>query len=133
MNDNEKLIEEAAKAIMEASHGEGEWEFRELIEEELYLRRARAALAVFEKAHTPTDDERVWADYRDAAPENNTPDQRRAFFAALRRHVTTESSEPSDAQVLAAFNAFFDLEVDSVSEGTSTRMRAALRAAGGAR
>lgn len=58
MTDNEKLIEEAAKAIMEASHGEGEWEFREPMEEELYLRRARAALAVFEKAHTPSDDER---------------------------------------------------------------------------
>lgn len=38
--------------------------------------------------------------------------------------------EPSDAQVIAAFNAFFGLDVDQVSEGTSTRMRAALRAAG---
>ncbi|MDR6867661.1 hypothetical protein J2Y69_002265 [Microbacterium resistens] len=37
--------------------------------------------------------------------------------------------ESSDAQVLAAFNAFFGLEVDHVSEGTATRMRAALRAA----
>ena len=31
LSGNEKLIEETAKAIMEASHGEGEWEFREPI------------------------------------------------------------------------------------------------------
>lgn len=56
MTDNEKLVEKAAKAIMEASHGEGVWELREPMEEDLYMRRARAALAVFEKAHTPTND-----------------------------------------------------------------------------
>ncbi|WP_431863005.1 hypothetical protein [Microbacterium algeriense] len=44
---NEKLIEEAAKAIYEAR-----------VEESTCGDLARAALAVFEKAHTPTDDER---------------------------------------------------------------------------
>lgn len=47
MTDNEKLIEEAAKAIYEAQ-----------VEESTCGDLARAALAVFEKAHTPTDDER---------------------------------------------------------------------------
>lgn len=55
--DREALIEEAAKAILTASHGEdyGDWEGP--LERELYVKRARAALAVFEQAHTPTDDE----------------------------------------------------------------------------
>lgn len=58
---NEKLIEEAAKAIYETSvdlkfEEADEWN-REITREE-----ARAALAVFEKAHTPTDDERTQAE-----------------------------------------------------------------------
>ncbi|MFJ2506307.1 hypothetical protein [Microbacterium sp. NPDC087592] len=48
MTDNEKLIEEAAKAIVEVTVDSMD-SAREL---------ARVALAVFEKAHTPTDDER---------------------------------------------------------------------------
>lgn len=47
MTDNEKLIEDAAKAIHEALLAKGG-----------YRGGAEAALAVFEKAHTPTDDER---------------------------------------------------------------------------
>lgn len=58
LSGNEKLIEAAAKAIMDESHGEGSWELREPMEDTLYRRRAAAALAVFEKALTPTDDER---------------------------------------------------------------------------
>lgn len=53
---NEKLIEEAAKAIQALDfpdHGIG-WDEST----EYYRESARAALAVFEKAHTPTDDER---------------------------------------------------------------------------
>jgi len=63
---DEKLIEEAAKAIFEADppnnpHGPNS----DLVFDEPYTRdhsararkHARAALAVFEKAHTPTDDE----------------------------------------------------------------------------
>ncbi|WP_182252828.1 hypothetical protein [Microbacterium esteraromaticum] len=57
---------------------------------------------VFEAAHAPTDDEQAWAEYRDAAPENNTPDQRRAFFAALRRPV---SPEPSEEDLNAEYDA----------------------------
>ncbi|MEW1990743.1 hypothetical protein [Microbacterium sp. NPDC078849] len=66
---------------------------------------------VFPEAHAPSDDERRWAEYRDAAPENNTPDQRRAFFAALRR---SEVPEPS---------------VDVVCICGSTRFRAEIEAA----
>jgi len=88
MTDNKQLIEETAKAIMEASHGEGEWEFREPLEEELYLRRARAALAVFEKAHTPTDDEREalaqWLHMRFAWP--NSPSERTPWLD-LPKHL----------------------------------------------
>lgn len=61
MNDHnrEALIEKAAKAMLDDSHGEGTWEVRTPMEEELYLRRSRAALAVFEQAHTPTSGERL--------------------------------------------------------------------------
>ena len=55
---SERLVEEAAKAMYEASHGEGEWQFHEPMEWGLYTRRARAALAVFEAAQAPTGDER---------------------------------------------------------------------------
>lgn len=59
--EREQLIEAASKAMCDDSHGEGAWECREPMEEALYLSRARAAFAVFEKAHTPTDAcEHVW-------------------------------------------------------------------------
>ena len=47
---NERLIEEAAKAIADLQNFAAPGSFER--------RQARAALAVFEKAHTPTDDER---------------------------------------------------------------------------
>jgi hypothetical protein len=51
-----KLIEEAAKAIYVERWGSGAgWERGS---RKPYRKQARAALAVFEKAHTPTDDER---------------------------------------------------------------------------
>lgn len=58
MTDNEKLIEEAAEAMLDAA--------RELLGVETIGERpremtreyARRAFAVFEKAHTPTDDKR---------------------------------------------------------------------------
>ena len=54
---DDRLIEEAAKAIYETGvssnfEDAAEWE------REIALEEARAALAVFEKAHAPTDDER---------------------------------------------------------------------------
>jgi len=111
MTDNEKLIEDVAKAIMEASHGEGEWEFREPMEEELYLRRARAALAVFEKAHTPTDDERgaLTKRFADRIFEAGlrAPDSTLAVIAfkevaaGFRRSEVPEPSEPSEHEVYA--------------------------------
>lgn len=48
MTDTEKLIEEAAKAIFEATGGH-------LESDENGADAARAALAVFEKAHAPTE------------------------------------------------------------------------------
>ena len=58
--DNKKLIEEAAKAIQALDfpdHGIG-WDESTEYGREYYRESARAALAVFEKALTPTDDER---------------------------------------------------------------------------
>lgn len=65
MTDNEKLIEEAAKAIYFRADEIGiNREVGQLQSEAL----ARAALAVFEKAHTPTDDD------REALPINHCPE-----------------------------------------------------------
>lgn len=89
MTDNEKLIEDARRAYLDA------WAATNLEDVRPGTRNRNgiiAALAVFEKALTPTNDERAWAEYRDADPANNTPDQRRAFFAGFRR---TEAPEPS--------------------------------------
>lgn len=55
MIDRKALIKEAAKAMVALAPGEN-WED---CDQEWYLRDAAAALAVFEKAHTPTDDERA--------------------------------------------------------------------------
>lgn len=58
--DNEKLIEEAARAIL-ASEGIGPEEDGTYWGEATWpnaVKDARTAFAVFEKAHTPTDDER---------------------------------------------------------------------------
>jgi len=57
MIENEKLIEEAAKAMWAANDPEG-WERATGAEQAEHLTLASAALAVFEKAHPPTDGER---------------------------------------------------------------------------
>lgn len=58
MSGNEKLIEEAAKAIFEVNNRQDMTQWPRSSYQAVYRERARAALAVFEKAHTPTDDER---------------------------------------------------------------------------
>lgn len=104
MNDNEKLIEEAAKAI----RGVRTVTFRG---EDGYLSVgsadsetiARAALAVFEKAHTPTDDERealrgeaekvqraAWAEIHDAQVE------RARIIADLREWARPLGNSPEE-------------------------------------
>lgn len=67
---DERLIEEAAKAIWIARHADGDLKWGEVAWSELTtpddwseealeaVEQARAALAVFEAAHAPTDDER---------------------------------------------------------------------------
>lgn len=60
--DREKLIEEAAKAIWEESTDPGRkgyWEDESEYVADEYANQARAALAVFEKAHAPEKDERL--------------------------------------------------------------------------
>lgn len=55
---NEKLIEEAAKAMADGEHNVLGWRGHSEDEREWYRKDAAIALAVFEKALTPTDDER---------------------------------------------------------------------------
>lgn len=66
---DEKLIEEAAKAIhkvaMQEYPGMDEWRFgwkqQKDRDRDVYLREAEAALEVFEKAHAPTERKPLWS------------------------------------------------------------------------
>lgn len=106
------LIEEAAKAILDKFHAPDDRHPSWWINPD---EMARAALAVFEKAHTPKVTERhdlVMPIYDEPEPQD----------------------EPSDAQVLAALNAYGpESATDDLSdyhEVNRDAMRAALRAAG---
>lgn len=80
MNDNEKLIEEAAKAICEAQ-----------IEESTYGDLARAALAVFEKAHTPTDTNGYQSVGTPHTPNDDEREAMRRIIAQGSYSMTPES------------------------------------------
>lgn len=58
MTTREELIEEAAKAIFGVNNRLDSTQWPRSSYQAVYRERARAALAVFEKAHAPTDDER---------------------------------------------------------------------------
>lgn len=95
---NEKLIEEAAKAIWSATDALT-WEQTSEDMRNSCRVEARAAMAVFEKAHTPTDDElRDAIDHIQGAVEFQdaiNPEAVRVVISAARR-----SEEPS-AEVLS--------------------------------
>lgn len=55
LSGNEKLIEEAAKAMAEGEHNVLGWRGHSEDEREWYRKDAAIALAVFEKAHTPKE------------------------------------------------------------------------------
>lgn len=55
---DEKLIEEAASAIHSVAESGASWLDARMADKAQHRAEARAAFAVFEKAHTPTDDER---------------------------------------------------------------------------
>jgi len=103
MTDREKLIEEAAKAILVASHGEDYDEWESSLERELYRKRARAALAVFDKAHTPTDDERQQLDDIMAEADGYWPPARALILERFRR-----PDPVSDDEQEALAQAIFD-------------------------
>lgn len=117
MSDGKQLIEEARLAFVEAWEEEdARTTFNSAARSEHNRSRAgiRAALAVFEKARTPTDDEReVWA--RVVAKINRVPDSdavtvdkedaKVLVAAGFRR---TEGPEPRAAQVIAAVRAYAD-------------------------
>jgi hypothetical protein len=65
VTDNEKLIEEAAKAMANAPHACG-WDAHIEAERDWYLKDAAIALAVFEAAPAPTDPEQVVQHMKDA-------------------------------------------------------------------
>lgn len=105
MTDNEKLIEEAARAIL-ASEGIGPEEDGTYWGEATWpnaVKDARTAFAVFERAHTPTDDERealervllTSFDYADIDP--SVRELSDAILAAgFRRSVVPEPSAEVD-------------------------------------
>lgn len=101
MNDNEKLIEEAAAAAQEATRQKHRPTWRKLPEyvKENYRAHARAALAVFEKAHNPTVDERealetviavTWRDMYSTPTDRDFADA--ILAAGFRRSEVPESS-----------------------------------------
>ena len=110
MSDNEKLIEEAAKAIWKTRLvvvDDDLWERLDGSKSD-YMREARAAFAVFEKAHAPT-----------RMVIQITPE-------AIQREYELRNPAPTDAQVDAALDAYF---AGPSGEPTRVSMRAALRAA----
>ena len=67
MTDNEKLIEDAAKAMFEVGIKPWMPTWEQTGNQHIYRERALAALAVFEKAHTPT----TRLDYYDPARQDS--------------------------------------------------------------
>jgi hypothetical protein len=133
MTDNERLIEEAARADFYATPDDRIWEDISDKERTLRLRGMAAALAVFEKAHTPTDDERealvsilyvnpwsqtkyslghiaekiLTAGFRCTVPQGEPSDAQVAVDAAWKQFQRMPSSNPSDYAhaVVAALRA----------------------------
>lgn len=151
--EREALIEKAAKAIFELNPAPNAWTaWEDRVELERTHRRdkswsgpverarehAAAAFAVFEKAQAPTDDERealsnfLFTVYEHGSQPNalREADAILSFLASRR----PAQGEPTDAQVIAALNAWHQ-DVMPVNRlgvfGTwkEDRMRAALRAA----
>ena len=93
MTDNEKLIEEAAEAMLDAA--------RELLGVETIGERpremtreyARRAFAVFEKAHTPTGDEREAQGWREAAMYDGDAQTQDDFMTGWRTADRLRRSE----------------------------------------
>lgn len=117
-----------------------------LWEAQSIVQRKINSIAVFEKAHAPTDDEREalvksyegWDLVEVALNPNGASrvitDLANRLDAALRRIAAQEPQrEPTDAQVLAALIAYWGDEKSTHLLGSKEGMRAALRAAGGVR
>lgn len=86
-DEREALIEKAARAIR-GSHLSDAWEELRGREREFRREQARAALAVFEQAHTPTEHECTWACWVDRyGQDHHTPtdDEREALEDQLRK------------------------------------------------
>lgn len=118
MNTREELIEEAAKAIWDEDSDIPEhWDNKNVVEweREEYRRMARAALAVFEKAHAPADDypdAEGLAALRNPAPTDDERETLRiaeldARQAAYRKHRDDFYVDHESAPEIAS-NSFFD-------------------------
>ncbi|WP_449408021.1 hypothetical protein [Microbacterium maritypicum] len=100
---DERLIEEAAKAIIEVEYPDIAFGLLSEKRREFRRRQARAALAVFEKAHTPTTptgDEREAQGWREAALYAEDAESQDDFMTGWRTADRTRSEpqgEPSDA------------------------------------
>lgn len=133
---SEEVIEEAAKIIYQ-NHSERNWGEADYSERIWALGTARAAFAVFEKAHAPTDDEIRLATLAalksgaksDAEAVRNYREAERVIRAAIPHlHCRSAQSEPSDAQVRAATEAYASTPQQH-GRGREGAVRAALRAA----
>lgn len=105
--DREKLIEKAAKAMADGEHNVLGWRGHSEDEREWYRKDAAIALAVFEEALTPTDDERESLDYAIRCAIPNDLDYRPLWelIGAIRGSVLTagfrhtEVPEPSAERI----------------------------------
>lgn len=146
-DEREALIEEAAKAIRAEAYDGGHGTMGPDQFDGMCRLIAEVALAVFEQAHTPTDDEReaveaeaerLWPTGREYSPQQTaavfsvkeldaycaSAFTRGARYAlALRRPVR---GEPTDAQIEAALQEWWYGEHEDTWEA---KMRAALRTA----
>lgn len=96
---NEKLIEEAAKAMADGEHNVLGWRGHSEDEREWYRKDAAIALAVFENALTPTDDERAIFDaIADRLGEHS---QATNYEIADSGEYETKLRGPVDVEVLA--------------------------------
>lgn len=126
----EKLIEEAAKAIYETrddAYDLDAWEQLDSVQQERYVCDARAALAVFEKAHTPKVIERhdlVMPIYED---EVNADEVNALITDAQVDAVKDGVSRLAGMQLMRRYSSFGEPWWDALYSGIA---RAALRAAG---
>lgn len=134
MDSRQELVEEAAQAMANAPHA-ASWDAHTKDERNWYRKDAAIALAVFDKAHAPTDDERevlgqMIADHLTGFP-GARPDEDDLEMAdlILAAGFHRSQDEPTGARVEVAARVLFGATVDSMLVARELA-NIALRAAG---